>query len=423
MPVKRNKPNKSPVRTVMTILFVAVAFLRVWFGYLNSSYYTGAVNTDKSEPVKNYTANIYIIDDNKYLRIEQKDVLADFAFGYATTLCSIEPKDKSAVFTEKNENYYLNTAAFEILAQIRKMSHLDLSLTHAEITYNVVDVVTSGDKVKVHLTEDNIQQFRHMDRPSESRNINHLFVLKQVDGKWLIESHEQEEDFFLLAREGWADAKGNSYAEKAANTVELIKADAEENKSELSASTGNRPENLQAADTSYNRQRAVEYASKWWNERNYTGNYLAYDDFGGNCQNFASQCLYAGGIKMDYNSRYGEWQWKFYSATLNTKRAASGRSYSWTGVDPFYTYVINNDSTGLVAQADIDLYCAEKGDVIQVGAYHRWRHSLVVTDVVCDEDGNMIDIIVASNTADRWNYPLSAYIYTYPRLIHIIGQN
>jgi hypothetical protein len=65
---------------------------------------------------------------------------------------------------------------------------------------------------------------------------------------------------------------------------------------------------------------------------------------------------------------------------------------------------------------------AEKGDVIQVGAYHQWRHSLVITDVLKDENGNMQEIVVASNTADRCNYPLSAYIYTYPRLIHIDGQ-
>ena len=180
---------------------------------------------------------------------------------------------------------------------------------------------------------------------------------------------------------------------------------------------------VSAKDTSYNRDRAVDYARQWWNTRNYTGSYLAYDDYGGNCQNFASQCLFAGGLDMDYNSRYGEWQWKFYSATLNNKAGASGRSYSWTGVDPFYTYVTSNDSTGIVAQADIPYEYAEKGDVIHVGAYYQWRHALLITDVLKNRDGTLQDIVVASNTADRWNYPLSAYIYTAPRLIHIVGQN
>lgn len=49
--------------------------------------------------------------------------------------------------------------------------------------------------------------------------------------------------------------------------------------------------------------------------------------------------------------------------------------------------------------------------MVHVGAYHKWRHALLVTDVIKDKNGNVLDITVASNTADRWNYPLSAYIY------------
>ena len=180
--------------------------------------------------------------------------------------------------------------------------------------------------------------------------------------------------------------------------------------------------NLNVADTSYDRQRAVDYAQHWWNERNYNGRYLAYDDFGGNCQNFASQCLYAGGIRMDHTGTIDN-QWKFYSEVLNSKQAASGRSYSWTGVDMFYSYAVASYKSGLVSLTDIDYKYAEKGDIIHVGAYYQWRHALLITDVIKNEDGSVKEIIVASNTADRWNYPLSAYIYTAPRLIHILGQN
>ena len=116
-------------------------------------------------------------------------------------------------------------------------------------------------------------------------------------------------------------------------------------------------------------------------------------------------------------------QWKFYDEDLNTKQTAKGRSYSWTGVDMFYTYALHNYEDGLVALTDIDYKYAEKGDIIHVGAYRQWRHALLITDVIKNEDGSVKEIIVASNTADRWNYPLSAYIYTAPRLIHILGQN
>lgn len=125
---------------------------------------------------------------------------------------------------------------------------------------------------------------------------------------------------------------------------------------------------------------------------------------------------------MDYTG-YSEQQWKFYSNVLNERATPSGRSYSWIGVDEFYTYACENTGTGMICMPDVGYELAEKGDVVHVGAYHKWRHSLLVTDVIKDKNGNVLDIMVASNTADRWNYPLSAYIYTDSRLIHIVGQN
>ena len=48
----------------------------------------------------------------------------------------------------------------------------------------------------------------------------------------------------------------------------------------------------------YNRKKAVEYALKWALDRN--PRYLDYDDLGGDCTNFISQCLYAGIEEMNY---------------------------------------------------------------------------------------------------------------------------
>lgn len=47
----------------------------------------------------------------------------------------------------------------------------------------------------------------------------------------------------------------------------------------------------------YNRQAAVGYAYKWWNGAN-TPKYNDYSDSGGDCANFVSQCLIAGGISL-----------------------------------------------------------------------------------------------------------------------------
>lgn len=39
------------------------------------------------------------------------------------------------------------------------------------------------------------------------------------------------------------------------------------------------------------------------------------------------------------------------------------------------------------------------------------------------DDGNVVDLLINSNTTDRVDYPMSAYGYTDIRLIKIIGYN
>ncbi|MBQ3008963.1 MAG: amidase domain-containing protein [Oscillospiraceae bacterium] len=414
----------SPLRFLRGMATAGVVTGAIWLGYINSEYFAPRENTaaDAQQISYEYKTDAKIVDENNLLNEEQKKLLECFALRYAETLCTTEPQDISDLFADsKGADYHKNTAAYKTLTSIRKMSANDLSLESAEIIYRVEETAKKGAGIAIHIKENNVQKFRHLSEPSYSYNLNHLFVLEEVNGEWLIKSHEQEEDFFLLTLEAWDDATGSDSSSKAENTVEILIADAQENIDELKISTGNEPEDIKVTDTSYDRDAAVAYAKEWCDERNYNGKWLAYDLFGGNCQNFASQCIYAGGIDMDSRGD-STCQWKFYSEVLNTKASAWGRSYSWTGVDPFYTYATLNRSSGLICQADMALKYAEKGDIIQVGAYYEWRHSLVVTDVMFADDGSLEDIIVASNTADRWNYPLSAYIYTYPRLIHILGQ-
>ena len=48
----------------------------------------------------------------------------------------------------------------------------------------------------------------------------------------------------------------------------------------------------------YNRANAVAYAKKWAYGRN--PKYYDFSDLGGDCTNFASQCIYAGSGVMNY---------------------------------------------------------------------------------------------------------------------------
>ncbi len=421
----KKKNKKSKAIWLLPVLLAVSAF--VWYGYTQSEFYPGNSEArsvwqpQQYEPAQKIRSEW---DDKKgLLTKEQNSVISDFAHCYANTLATLEPVDILHLFADTSgKAYYQNVAAYNVLCEIRKMSSVDLKPKEVLVSYIIEDARFTENKAVVTVTENNIQHFKHLPESSFSYNISHVFELENVGGRWLIAKHEQEEDFFLLAQQAWDKAEGVTNAEKAQSTLNILIADARENIDRLKISTGNPPEDISVKNTAYNREAAVAYAKEWCNKRNYNDVWLAYDEYGGNCQNFASQCIYAGGIDMDYKG-YAESQWKFYSQTQNNKQTPYGRSYSWTGVDPFYTYATINRSNGLICQADLALEYAQPGDVVQVGAYGEWRHSLVVTDVMFKDDGSLQDIIVASNTADRWNYPLSAYIYTYPRLIHILGQN
>ncbi len=83
----------------------------------------------------------------------------------------------------------------------------------------------------------------------------------------------------------------------------------------------------------YSRQKAVDYALKWALFRN--PQYYSFDKIGGDCTNFVSQCLFHGGIMMNFY-KYG---W-FYNS-LNSRAPA------WTGVDELFDFGVNNKSAGV----------------------------------------------------------------------------
>ena len=65
----------------------------------------------------------------------------------------------------------------------------------------------------------------------------------------------------------------------------------------------------------------------------------------------------------------------------------------------------------------------EPGDLLQFGAIGDWKHTVVISEVVKDENGEIIDYLINSNTADRRNFPAMAYVYTDHRLIRVLGWN
>lgn len=152
----------------------------------------------------------------------------------------------------------------------------------------------------------------------------------------------------------------------------------------------------------YARENAVEYARKYaFSQNPRFGNFAG---IGGNCTNFVSQCIYAGGCEMNYTPTFG---WYFISL--------DERSPSWTGVEYFYNFITSNAGVGpfgRVATADE----LEIGDVIQLAKNDEgYYHTLLVVGF----DGD--DPLVAAQTDNAYARPLSTYQYDYSRNIKILG--
>lgn len=97
----------------------------------------------------------------------------------------------------------------------------------------------------------------------------------------------------------------------------------------------------------YRRLNAVLYAHRWAYSRD--PQFYNYEAIGGDCTNFASQCIYAGTGVMNETPLYG---WYYINA--------NNKSPSWTGVEYLYDFLTRpRASLGPVAHATTDLRDAQ----------------------------------------------------------------
>lgn len=152
----------------------------------------------------------------------------------------------------------------------------------------------------------------------------------------------------------------------------------------------------------YNRGSVLEYVKKWALKRNPA--YLDFENMGGDCTNFASQCIFAGSKVMNYTPVLG---WFYISS--------SNRSASWSGVQYLYNFITNNSGVGPYA-IETDSTRIQVGDILQLGDdTGRFYHTPVIMGFTPQ------DILVAAHTFDAYMRPLSSYEYGTIRFLHIEG--
>ena len=323
------------------------------------------------------------------------------------------------------ENALLNQTAIEVLIYLNQASVNDLRIEKYEYLPVFSSASKVGDDYVITIKETSIINYAYIsDVDTELRNIIHNFTITNDDGKYKIKTHTTVSEYYSSLAEiynsiefGTDDVNEKVIAAKKLLMAQIDRtaADFAEQRAVYDAGL---PEITKTYDHPYDRLAARKYARKYALVRN--EEWVKYDAYGGNCQNFASQCIFSGGIPMDYS---GSAQWKHYSSKIDASQTPNGRSTSWTGVGSFYTYAKNNTGSGMVAIVNYNIFGAEPGDVIQIGTNGTWHHSVIVSDVIYNSDGSVREILLCSNTIDWKNFPLSLYITKDIRCIKILGWN
>ncbi|MCL2861390.1 MAG: amidase domain-containing protein [Firmicutes bacterium] len=155
----------------------------------------------------------------------------------------------------------------------------------------------------------------------------------------------------------------------------------------------------------YNRFAAVEYAKRWAYERN--PEFSDFTQLGGNCTNFVSQCLLAGGMPMNYDYPLG-WFYK----SLNNRAAA------FTGVEYLFNFLTRSRIDIVPVAKEVDVSEGKIGDIIQMSFDGtNFTHAVIIVET----NGN--DPLIAANTYDVFCTPLSNYNFQKMRTLHILGAN
>ena len=157
----------------------------------------------------------------------------------------------------------------------------------------------------------------------------------------------------------------------------------------------------------YNRAAVLSYARRWAFSRN--PQYYNFDTLGGDCTNFASQCLFAGCGVVNFTPVFG-WFYK----NLNDRAPA------WTSVEYLYDFLTQkfaNENGGIGPFAtDVPREMAEIGDVVQyANAEGDWYHTVIITG----KDGD--EILVSAQSNDALDRPISTYNFAAARFLHIEG--
>ncbi|MDD6266212.1 MAG: amidase domain-containing protein [Clostridia bacterium] len=461
--MRRKKKNRFPY-VILTLLSIAIVIgivfcIKIFIldnqnvSYSEIDYYEiGDDPGDTYEPVSKAQPQRevdVVITDNRqeasfYISDEEYNVICEYFKRYYVSLGRLSPESTDDLFaTGAAYHRSLCEAVIYYITGVRNVMNVDLGFGLCNVGLNFTFATDNGTEKTVNLVVNDYVCFDYIpDITSYTCDVEHTFVLTYEDGKCVISEHSEISGAYANLSSAY-----NNYIERSGFGSSYLDSDQingifksfcddfiDDAVEDIKSLEGKRirynenPDKYKlkmTADNPYNAKDALNYSYKWTGlyEKVRNPDYYEYDNYGGNCNNFTSQCLHAGGIPMD---TYGDisCQWKWYSGDINVGNTASGRSMSWTGVEEFCNYCINNKGFGLSCEVGGNIYSARVGDIIQyVSKDGKGVHSVIVSKVIYDENGNVVDLLINSNTTDKVDCPMITYGYTSIRVIRIVGWN
>ena len=336
---------------------------------------------------------------------EQKQLMTRLLTDWYTDLALFDEPQLGGLFADEKDAA-MHEASISTLTAIRQQALTDLRMRDVNYVLTVTKAEPSIEEdaaegqVHIEADETTVMHFAATpDVDSKMYDVPHIFELVPTeDGGWLIRHHEADDNpYFSLTYEEGAAVDGR--------LQQLLRA--------IERRSLQRQETVQVTltcDHPYDRAAAEQYMRQYDHRRN--DRWYAYDDVGGNCMNFGSQVLLAGGIPMDEEGG-SKWYWHGQN-TLDL---------SWINVGRFYSYARENRGYGLVADTEANYYTGQVGDILILGPDGGHNHTTVISGIVRNEAGETVDYLLCSNTTNYTDFPAGAYYYTSHRLIKIYGWN
>lgn len=170
---------------------------------------------------------------------------------------------------------------------------------------------------------------------------------------------------------------------------------------------------MRASTANYSYSNALSYAEKYY--KNYNKNYPDWSSSGGDCANFVSQCLYAGGKAMkgipgNSSSAESFSNWFSSGTSQNTKNVSS----TWRGADAFKWYWMDHSESykKFTAVDSTSWNYGYTGDAISLlNSNGRAMHTMLITGY------NNPDFILSAHTSSTNSASLKSKIKGYDSFI------